>query len=201
MLGAGTAAETRFDAPCRHFGRGRRPASATGWARRPSGAVVSTRLPRLSVHACVALGLFVLSLVFYLLIPYQIEKPKLLMGRSLMAMEVTLFPSIAAIGLCATSALSFLLSLRHPEENPFAGMKLGEFGKMAGFLAILFLFATAFEPVGYVVSGVIVTGVLSRYLGNRNPIALALLALGVPVAVYLVFTRMLSTSLPEGILY
>lgn len=158
-------------------------------------------LERLSVHAYVALAFFVLSLIFYFLIPYQIEKPKLLMGRSLMDMEVTLFPSIAAIGLCVMSAWSFVLSVRNPEENPFKGLKLSYFGKMAGFLAILFGFALMFEPVGYLVSGVIVTAVLSFYLGNRNPIALVLLAFGVPIAVYFMFTRLLLISLPEGVLY
>ena len=158
-------------------------------------------LERLSVHAYVALGFFILSLVFYFLIPSQIEKPKLLMGRALMDMEVTLFPSIAAIGLCAMSALSFAISVLNPEENPFKGLKLGYFGKMAGFLVILYVFALIFEPLGYVISGMIVTGVLSFYLGNRNPVSLILLALGVPTAVYFVFTHGLLISLPEGILY
>lgn len=158
-------------------------------------------LERLNVQAYVALGFFVLSLIFYFLIPYQIEKPKLLLGRALMDMEVTLFPSIAAIGLCAMSALSFVISFRNPEENPFKGLKWGYFGRMAGFLAILFAFALIFEPLGYLISGVIVTGVLSFYLGNRNPVALILLAFCVPVAVYFVFTRGLLISLPEGVLY
>ena len=158
-------------------------------------------LERLNVHAYVALGFFVLSLIFYFLIPYQIEKPKLLLGRALMDMEVTLFPSIAAIGLCAMSALSFVISFLNPEENPFKGLKWSYFGKMTGFLVILYAFALMFEPLGYLISGVIITGVLSFYLGNRNPVALILLAFGVPTAVYFVFTRGLLISLPEGVLY
>ena len=158
-------------------------------------------LARLSVHAYVALGFFVLSLIFYFLIPYQIEKPKLLFGRSLMDMEVTLFPSIAAIGLCAMSALSFVLSIRNPEENPFKGLKLDYFSRMAGFLVILYGFALIFEPLGYLISGMIITGALSFYLGNRSPIALILLSIGMPTAVYFIFTRLLLISLPEGVLY
>ena len=158
-------------------------------------------LARLSVHAYVALGFFVLSLVFYFLIPYQIAKPKLLFGRSLMDMEMTLFPSIAALGLCAMSALSLMLSVRNPEENPFKGLKFDYFTRMIGFLAILYLFALLFEPVGYLISGVIITAGLSYYLGNRSPIALILLSICVPTAVYFVFTRLLLISLPEGVLY
>lgn len=155
----------------------------------------------LSVHGWVSVAFGVLAVIFYLLIPYQIEKPKLLFGRSFMDMEPTLFPKLAAAGLFVMCALAVIESLRAPEANPFKGMGPRAFGKMAGLLCILYLFALIFEPLGFLISGVFIVGLLSFYLGNRNPYTLVLLALGVPGTVYFVFTNWLNISLPEGILY
>jgi len=157
-------------------------------------------LARISVSGYVALFFLVLSLIFYFLIPYQIEKPKLTFGRELMDMKPTLFPAIAALGLCAMCVLSLVQSYLDPEENPFKGFDGRTFRKLGGLIVILYLFALAFEPLGFLISGVIWVAAISLYLGNRNPLTLTLLSFGVPVAIYFIFTRLLLISLPEGLL-
>jgi putative tricarboxylic transport membrane protein len=156
---------------------------------------------RLSVSSYVALMFIVLSLIFYFLIPYQIEKPKLVMGRALMDMKPTLFPRIATVGLCAMSVLYFIKTLRQFEENPFKDLDRGSLVKYVIFLLILTAFAWMFEPIGFVISSIVIVAVLSVFLGNRNIFTLALLSFGVPLTVYFGFTRLLKISLPEGLLY
>ena len=151
---------------------------------------------RISVQGWVALAFFLLGVIFYFLIPSQIEEPKLLLGRSFMDMEPTLFPRLATIGLCIMSAILFLVSVRNPEENPFKVMSLKSYAQMARFIFILYIFAVLFEPLGFLISSTIVVGALSYFLGNRNPYTLGLLALSVPTAIYFVFTRLLLVSLP-----
>jgi len=167
----------------------------------PGTAHLRKILDRLSVHAYVALFFLVLALIFYFLIPYQIDKPKMVFGRNLMDMKPTLFPTLAAIGLAAMCVLSFINSYLEPEENPFEDLNWDSFRKIAGLIVILYVFALMFEPIGFLISGFIIVGFTSFYLGNRNPVTLALLALGVPASVYFVFIKLLKISLPEGLLY
>ena len=158
-------------------------------------------LDRISVHGYFALFFFVLAIVFYFLIPYQIDKPKMVFGRNLMDMKPTLFPMLAAIGLAAMCLLSFINSYLEPEENPFKDLNWASFRKITGLILILFVFARMFEPIGFLISGVIIVGFTSFYLGNRNPVMIAILAFGVPFSVYFIFIKLLKISLPEGLLY
>lgn len=158
-------------------------------------------LSRLSVHAYVALFFLVLALVFYVLIPYQIAKPKMVFGRNLMDMKPTLFPAIAALCLAAMCLLSIINSYLEPEENPFKDLNWSSFRKIAGLIGILYVFALMFEPIGFLISGVIIVGFTSFYLGNRSPVMIAILAFCVPFSIYYVFIKLLKISLPEGLLY
>jgi len=158
-------------------------------------------LSRLSVHAYVALFFLVLAIVFYFLIPYQIGKPKMVFGRNLMDMKPTLFPTLAALCLGAMCVLSVINSYIEPEENPFKDMNWASFRKIAGLIGILYVFALMFEPIGFLISGIIIVGFASFYLGNRSPIMIAILAVSVPSTIYFVFIKLLKISLPEGLLY
>jgi len=149
----------------------------------------------------VALFFLVLAIVFYFLIPYQIDKPKMVFGRNLMDMKPTLFPAIAALCLATMCVLSIINSYIEPEENPFKDMNWSSFRKIAGLVGILYVFALMFEPIGFLISGIIIVGFTSFYLGNRSPIMIAILAFGVPSTVYFVFIKLLKISLPEGLLY
>jgi putative tricarboxylic transport membrane protein len=154
-----------------------------------------------NIEAYILIALIVLAAVFLVLIPYQIEKPKLLFGRAFMDMKPTLFPTLAAVGLFVTATLALIQSLRSPQENPLKGLTRHVAMQMGILVAILYAFALAFEPVGYWISGILVSAILSLFLGNRNIWTLLLLSLGVPSFIYFVFTKLLYVSLPEGIIF
>ena len=154
-----------------------------------------------NVEAYVLCALMFLSIVFIILVPTQIPPPKISFGRAIGQLEPTFFPRLAATGLFATSAAALFVSIRRGGGNPFADLDRKILLQLLGIVVILWLFALAFAPVGYLVSGIAVSLILSLYLGNRNPITLAILCIGVPTAIYYVFTKFLLISLPEGILY
>jgi hypothetical protein len=154
-----------------------------------------------NVEAYVLLALMILSVVFIILVPTQIPEPKIAFGRALGQLPPTFFPRLAAAGLFVTSAAALFVSIRRGGGNPFAGIDRKILLQLGGVIVILWLFAMAFVPLGYWASGIAISLILSLYLGNRNPITLAILSLGVPSAIYFIFTRYLLISLPEGILY
>jgi len=154
-----------------------------------------------NMEAYVLLGLMIVSVIFMILLPSQIPEPKIAFGRALGQLSPTFFPTLAAASLLATSAAALFVSIRRGGGNPFSAISRKVVLQLAGIVVILWLFAVLFVPLGYWASGIAVSLVLSLYLGNRNPVTLALLCLGVPTAIYYIFTKYLLISLPEGILY
>ena len=154
-----------------------------------------------NIEAYVLIGMMVLAAVFYLLIPYQIEKPKMLFGRAFMDMKPTLFPALAAIGMFVLSGVALVQSLRAPLKDPFKGLDRQIAVQLSIIIVILYGFAITFEPFGYWISGILVSLTLSLFLGNRNIWTLLILSVGVPSFIYFVFTKLLLVSLPEGIIF
>ena len=154
-----------------------------------------------NIEAYVLIGFIFLGTVFYLLIPYQVQKPKLVFGTTFMDMQPSLFPKLASIGLLITAILALIQSLRNPMVNPFKELTRPAIFQIVLVLIILYTFALIFGPLGYWLSGILISAALSFYLGNRNIFTLILLSVGIPSAIYFIFTRLLLISLPEGILF
>ena len=70
----------------------------------------------------------------------------------------------------------------------------------AGVAAALVGFAVALEYAGFVLSAALFVVAVSRVLGSRSLIRDVIVAVVLPVAVYLAFTRLLDIFLPAGVL-
>ena len=66
---------------------------------------------------------------------------------------------------------------------------------------IFLAYAMFLEPLGFVLSSALTVGALTFYLGNRNIFILFVVIIGIPVAIFFIFTRALRVSLPEGLLF
>ena len=144
-----------------------------------------------------AIILIVLWTVIFYIIPYQIQKPMLFMGRSLMGLKPTLFPRLATLILIGLSIWYLVISFRIDEKNRFREVAKEGYFRIIVSLAVFVAYALLFEPLGFVVSSILVAGSLSTFYGNRNILVGILISFGVPLGIYFVFTRLLKVSLPE----
>ncbi len=156
---------------------------------------------RINFNTKVAIFLILFSVAFYVLIPYQIAKPKLFMGRALMGMKPTLFPRLTMIGLLGLSVWYFIQSFNLWEKNLFKELDRKSITRIVVTFLILGAYALLLEPLGFVVSSALMAGALTLYLGNRNIFILFLVIVGIPLAIFFIFTRALRVSLPEGFLF
>ncbi len=156
---------------------------------------------RINFNTKVAIFLILFSVAFYVLIPYQIAKPKLFMGRALMGMKPTLFPRLTMIGLLGLSVWYFIQSFNLWEKNLFKELDRKSLTRIVVTFVILGAYALLLEPLGFVVSSALMAGALTLYLGNRNIFILFLVIVGIPLAIFFIFTRALRVSLPEGFLF
>ena len=144
-----------------------------------------------------SLGLIAVSLFLLISIPYQIEKPRLILGRSLTGLDPALFPRLTA-GCMLLLSIAYLAQSRNlKEENRFRGVELSGYVNVAITVLVLAIYALLLEPIGFVASSALTVAALTTLYGNRNIVLIGLISLGIPLAIYYLCTRFLLVFLPE----
>ena len=152
---------------------------------------------RFNFNTYAAIIFIVLWTVVFFIIPYQIQKPMLFMGRSLMGLKPTLFPRLATLALIGLSIWFLIISFRIDEKNGFKEVAKEGYFRIIVSLVVFVAYALLFDPLGFVVSSMLVAATLSTFYGNRNILIGILVSFGAPLGIYYVFTRLLKVSLPE----
>lgn len=138
-------------------------------------------------------------------LPSLVAKPKMLFGRSLSAMEPSLFPKITLILIVVMSCLLIpfaihgMLRIPKTAENNVVSLSMMErpLFKVAVFFITLVIYGLLLKPAGFLISSFMVISTLSLLLGNRNWIQIILFSILCPIALYLIATRGMLVSLPE----
>lgn len=150
-------------------------------------------------------GLLAIAALFSM--QHLVAAPKLLFGRSLSAIEPSLFPYIT-LSLIVVLAVSVIIlsvfSLRRTKHSQ-AHIELANqepeehtgWMKTGLFFLLLTIYGALLKPVGFLISSFIVIFSVSLLLGNRNWIQIVLFALFAPIFLYLTATRLMLVSLPE----
>ncbi len=152
---------------------------------------------RINYNTVTAIFLLILWTIMFFTIPYQIQKPMLFMGRSLMGLKPTLFPQLAILSLIFLNIWYLVISFRLKDKNLFTEVTRQGYFRIIASLVVFFAYALLFEHLGFVLSSILVAGTLSTFYGNRNILVGIVVSVGVPIGIYFVFTRLLKVSLPE----
>jgi len=152
-----------------------------------------------------SLGSGVAALAALIALPSLVAKPKLLFGRSLSAMEPSLFPIIIlsfALALSLLTAAFALYAQFRSASAKDAGADTGADSgqtlfRVAVFFVTLLAYGLLLKPLGFLISSALVITVLSLLLGNRNWLQIGFFAVTSPICLYLLATRGLLVSLPE----
>ena len=152
---------------------------------------------RINFNTIAALFFILFSVIGYLLIPYEVGKPKILMGRFSMPLKPDLFPRVTLLGLLALSLWYLIHSFGLKEKNLFSELGRTSYTKILVTLAVCVAFALLLEPLGFVITSSLTVTILSFYYGNRNLLVIAIL-ISITLSIYLIFTSGLHVSLPES---
>lgn len=152
---------------------------------------------RLSAEGWLAGALLVIAVLSLALMELLVAKPKLLFGRSLNAIEPSLFPSIVLAMLAILCGGYLLVRRRSLLLAPSAGKEAGSVVLALKFFAVLIFYALTMAPLGFFISTALSLGAISLLVGNRSVVQILAVSLISPVALYLVATRGLAVSLPE----
>lgn len=127
------------------------------------------------------------------------------------AVQPTTFPRIMIIGMAVFTVIllvqSILKLINMKADDPLAEKAdTINFVKDKGVLAAVFvialcaLYVMLFKSLGYVVVSFLLSGIIMWLIGVRKPVQLILIAVLVPLGIWLVFYKMLSVNIPMGIL-
>lgn len=132
----------------------------------------------------------------YFIIPHQIAKPKLFLGRSLMGLEPTLFPTISVVLIICLSLWYLFISKSLDEVNELIGMDKEQIIKTLIAIGAFCAYTLMFDRLGFIFSTILFACPLTIYLGQRNPFIIVLVGVVCPVSIYLLFTTLMHVYLP-----
>ena len=127
------------------------------------------------------------------------------------AVQPSTFPRIMIIGMTVFTVILLVQSviklLKMEQTDPLAQKAPSmNFVKDKGVLAALFLIALCalyvwgFRSLGYVLVSMILSGIVMWLIGVRKPVQLVLIAVLVPLGMWLVFYKLLQVNIPMGVL-
>lgn len=151
---------------------------------------------RYNFNTVAGLVFVVFAAVLFFITPYQVEKPAIVFGQSLNALDPTLFPRIVAIFLFGLGGWLFFESFSIRERNGFADLDREAYVNVGVSVGAFTVYALLMEPIGFILSSVVLVFGLSVFYGVRNLLLAGVVSVVVPVAIYFVFTRMLQVFLP-----
>lgn len=145
----------------------------------------------------VAAVMFVgLSIVMFLIIPGQIEKPIIVLAEEADNLKAEFFPQLVAGAFLVLGIWFFFKSFSIDEQNGLLALDREALVNIATTLAAMAAYVPAMMVLGFVVSSALLIAFLATVYGNRNYLLTAVVAIIVPVAIFFTFTKLLATSLP-----
>jgi putative tricarboxylic transport membrane protein len=165
--------------------------------RSPSGSSPGSILKgRPNFNTVAGIVCVVFSIVLYIIIPYEVEEPPMLFGRSTSALDPKLFPTIIAVLFFLIGVWYIFESFGLREKNDFKLLTRGNLTNIAISVIVLFFYALTLERIGFIISSFLVTTCLTLYYGSRNILGILIVTIVIPVGVYYIFTRWLQVYLP-----
>lgn len=143
-----------------------------------------------------AIGFIAFSVLLFVLIPTQIEKPLLILGQS-PGLDPTLFPQIVAGGFGFLGIWFFAKSHKMAEPNGLKALDKEAIVNVSVSVLVFIAYALLMEPIGFVPSSALMVFGLALFYGIRNILLVGAIAIAVPSVTYFIFTRGLKVFLPE----
>ncbi|MGY6696027.1 MAG: tripartite tricarboxylate transporter TctB family protein [Roseinatronobacter sp.] len=148
----------------------------------------------------VALGAIsiLLGIAQLVLIPLQIAEPPRFSGFATIELGPKAMPYVVGWLFVVVGAIYSLVGLSLREENGLSQLDWRAIYNVGVLVAIMIAFVTLLRPIGFVASAGVAGLSIALFYGSRSFFGLAFVGVLAPAAIYLLFTRALSVSLPSS---
>jgi len=134
---------------------------------------------------------------------WLIAEPPIALSRDISPLNPRLFPSIVLLGIVAVGVIFIVNRLRGSDDVWASAAVSAELADPRGlrrlllFLALVVICALALDRVGFLTTMFVLMVATSLLVGNDNLGQILGISIALPLAIYIVVTQLLRTSLPE----
>jgi len=140
----------------------------------------------------------VLATCLLIAVPFQVAEMKstLHMSSRYRTLQASDFPYAIGAFLLILSLVYLVGCLRARTQELRESIVIANLPKLLVIFALFVAYVVLFRLTGFIVSSALFLGVATVYLGNRNLLAIVLLAIVTPVAIYYCLNDFLLISVP-----
>lgn len=154
-------------------------------------------LGRITAETWLTALIFLMSAGGLLFMGSLVAAPKALFGRSLSAIEPSLFPKIVLAGIALLSGWLLVRQRDAMIRTDITEIDRQGLWRAVMLFAVMLFYALAMKPLGFLISSALALASISIIAGTRSAPMILGLSLIAPVVLYLISTRGLAVSLPE----
>jgi hypothetical protein len=137
-----------------------------------------------------------LAATIYFFIPYQIDKPLIVLGASKSDLPPETFPRVIAICLFILGIWFFFKSFFIDQINELSNLDREAWTNVTVTLIMMGIYVPLMVNLGFVVGSAIMIMAMSTYFGNRNYVLAGVISIALPSLMYWVFRAQLASELP-----
>lgn len=151
---------------------------------------------KLNFNSIAAIGFIVLAILLYIFIPSQIDKPLIQLSFGQFNLPPELFPQIIAGCMLLLGAWFFYKSFSLSEVNDLRKLDKEAIVNVLTTLVMMAIYVPLMVNLGFVLGSAIMIFAMSSYFGNRNYLVAVLVAIFLPMLMFVTFRRLLLVELP-----
>ena len=151
---------------------------------------------RINFNTVAAAFFVTFAVALFLLIPFHIDKPLIVLVGSQSNLSAELFPQMVAASFLILGIWYFAKSFSIDQRNELRDLDREAITNVGVTLVIMAAYVFLMVNLGFVIGSAVMIAVMSTYFGNRNYVLTALVSIGIPMTVFFLFRRVLLTELP-----
>ena len=151
---------------------------------------------RINFNTVAAAFFIAFAITLFLLIPFHIDKPLIVLVGSQSNLSAELFPQMVASSFLVLGIWFFVKSFSIDQRNELRDLDREAITNVTVTLCIMAGFVLLMVNIGFVLGSAVMIAVMSTYFGNRNYVLTAVVSIGIPMTVFFLFRRVLLTELP-----
>jgi len=151
---------------------------------------------RFNFNTVAATFFIAFAIALFLIIPYHIEKPWIVLGASQSNLPPELFPQMVASSFIILGIWLFAKSFSLHQKNELRDLDREAITNVSVTLVIMAAYVFLMVNIGFVLGSAAMITVMSTYFGNRNYGLTFVVSIGIPMALFFLFRRVLLVELP-----
>jgi len=157
-----------------------------------------TTAPERRINFNTVSGLFfvALALILFAIIPYQIDKPLIVVTGSVANLPAELFPQMVAVAFLFLGIWLAVTSFSIHQVNELRNLDKEAIVNVSVTLVLMAIYVPVMVSLGFVVGSAIMVFAMSTYFGNRNFVTGAIISIVLPMFMFFIFRRVLLVELP-----